>query len=94
MKCSLELRIVLTSISTSIHRFGLEDDLGLISLTLKVVAWWMFTFVLLMDLFFCREEACEVLFEQDNEEISLATMILDSLIKVSKFFNLPLKFGY
>lgn len=28
-----------------------------------------------------REEACEVLFEQDNEEISLATMILDSLIK-------------
>lgn len=28
-----------------------------------------------------REEACEVLFEQDNEEMSLATMILDSLIK-------------
>ncbi|GAB1605860.1 actin-related protein 10-like [Argonauta hians] len=28
-----------------------------------------------------REEACEILFEQDNEEMSLATMILDSLIK-------------
>ncbi|XP_052830418.1 actin-related protein 10 isoform X1 [Octopus bimaculoides] len=28
-----------------------------------------------------REEACEILFEQDNEEMSLSTMILDSLIK-------------
>ena len=29
-----------------------------------------------------RETACEVLFEQDNEEKSVATLILDAILKV------------
>ncbi len=29
-----------------------------------------------------RETACEALFEQDNEEKSIATLILDSILKV------------
>lgn len=29
-----------------------------------------------------REHTCEVLFEQDNEETSVATLILDSILKV------------
>ena len=29
-----------------------------------------------------RETACEVLFNQDNEETSIATLILDSILKV------------
>jgi len=32
--------------------------------------------------FATRETACEVLFEQDADEVSLATLLLDSLVKV------------
>lgn len=35
-----------------------------------------------------RETACEVLFEWDADEVSVATLILDSLIKVSSVIML------
>lgn len=33
-----------------------------------------------------REHSCEVLFEQDNEETSIATLLLESLILVKDIF--------
>ena len=32
---------------------------------------------------FCREHTCEILFEQDNEEVSISTLVLDALLLVS-----------
>ena len=34
-----------------------------------------------------RESTCEVLFEQDNEEKSVATLILDAIVKVGAISN-------
>lgn len=38
----------------------------------------------------CREVACEVLFEQDNEEQSIATLVLDSILKCPIDMRKPL----
>lgn len=37
--------------------------------------------------FFSRDSVMEILFEQDNEEKSVATLILDTLVKVKTSFS-------
>lgn len=79
------------SVCCTIHLWDSHNETGAVFSLLVVwsaswdrcdcLAFWLW---LMRSPLFCRDSVMEILFEQDNEEKSVASLILDALVKVNE----------